>query len=312
MNNNNLQTVATKIPSFLFIGTGKAGSTSLYHYLNEHPEIFMSPIKETNFFSYEGGRPDFAGPGDLASLAHKTTITTIEKYLDNFQGVTDEQAIGEVSPSYLYVPQAPQRIKKYLPDVKMIVILRNPVDRAYSNFQHRMNLGVEPLTDFSEAITAEKTRIANNWAPTWHYLKQGFYYEQLQRYFDLFDSSQFKIYLFEDWLSDKLGLIRDLFEFIEVDPDFTPNMITKYNISGKPKSELLNSFLAQKNPIKTALKKILPQKICSQLSASAQTKNLQKLPSLSADVRQQLNQIYQPDILKLQKLINRDLSSWLT
>ena len=299
------------IPSFLFIGTGKAGSTSLYHYLDEHPEVFMSPVKETNFFSYEGGRPNFSGPGDLQSLAHKTTITSIQEYKNNFQGITNERAIGEVSPSYLYIPQAPQRIKKYIPSAKMIVILRHPVDRAYSNFQHRTNLGLEPLTDFSEAISQEKTRIEKNWAPTWHYLEQGFYYKQLKRYFDLFERSQFKIYLFEDWLSDKLGLMREVFDFIGVDPSFTPNMITKYNISGKPKSMALNNFLTNQNPIKTILKKALPQKVCNQLTLNVQMANLQKLPKLSPQVRQQLNQVYEQDILKLQNLIDRELSSWL-
>ncbi len=309
MRKNNYVTV--NLPTFLFIGTGKAGSTSVYYYLNEHPEIFMSPIKETNFFSYEGGRPNFSGPGDLKSLAHKTTITTIQEYQKNFQGVNNEKAIGEVSPSYLYIPEAPQRIKKYIPDIKMIVILRNPVDRAYSNFQHRSSLNLEPLTDFSQVIAEEKIRIKNNWAPTWHYLQQGFYYEQLKRYFDLFDRQQLKIYLFEDWLSDKLSLIQDIFKFIGVDNTFTPNMITKYNISGKPKSLALHDFLTNQNSLKTILKQVIPKNVYSQLSSNIQRANLQRLPKLSSQVRHQLNQLYEQDVLKLQALIDRDLSSWL-
>ena len=299
------------LPTFIFIGTGKAGSTSLYYYLNEHPEIFMSPIKETNFFSYEGGRPEFNGPGDSNSLAHKTTITHIEEYQKNFQGVTTEKAVGEVSPSYLYVPQAADRIKKYLPEVKLIAILRHPVDRAYSNFQHRINLGVEPLTDFSQAIAEEKTRIENNWAPTWHYIEQGFYYSQLKRYYDLFDRRQIKVYLFEDWLSDRLVLIQDIFKFIGVDDTFVPNVYTKYNLSGTPKSKLLNNFLNQQNIVKTVLKKVIPTQMRSQLAANLQSKNLQKLPRLSPSLRQELTQLYREDILKVQQLIDRDLSNWL-
>ena len=299
------------LPTFIFIGTGKAGSTSLYYYLNEHPEIFMSPIKETNFFSYEGGRPDFCGPGDLNSLAHKTTITDIEEYRKNFQEVTTEKAVGEVSPSYLYVPQAADRIKKYLPEVKIIAILRNPVDRAYSNFQHRISLGVEPLTDFSQAIADEKTRIKNNWAPTWHYIEQGFYYSQLKRYYDLFDRRQIKVYLFEDWLCDRLTLIQDIFKFIGVTETFTPNIYTKYNLSGTPKSKLLNNFLNKQNIAKTVLKKVIPPQMRSQLAANLQSKNLQKLPQLSPEVKQELTQLYREDILKVQQLIDRDLSSWL-
>lgn len=299
------------LPTFLFIGTGKAGSTSLYYYLREHPEVFMSPVKETNFFSYEGGRPNFAGPGDLQSMAHKTTIASIEAYQKNFQGVTNEKAIGEVSPSYLYVPQAPQRIKKYLPDVKMIAILRNPVDRAYSNYQHRLNLGLDPLTDFSEVINAEKSRIDSNWAPTWHYLAQGFYYQQLSRYFDLFEREQLRIYLFEDWSTNKLKLIQDIFDFIGVDATYTPNLTTKYNISGKPKSSIINNFLTKQSSVKTILKKVVPKQVHQRLGSELMMANLKRLPSLSSEVRQQLNQMYKPDILKLQDLIDRDLSNWL-
>ena len=308
---NKIRTTAKNTPSFLFIGTGKAGSTSLYHYLNEHPEVFMSPIKETNFFSYQGGRPDFSGPGDLESWAHNNTITTLEEYQHNFAAVTNEKAVGEVSPSYLYAPEAPQRIEKLIPDVKLIAILRHPVDRAYSNFQHRTNLGLEPLSDFSQAIEREQERIDNGWAPTWHYIQQGFYYQQLKRYFNLFDRSQLKIYLFEDWMSDKLALVQDVYQFIGVDSSFTPNTTTKYNISGEPKSKALHNLLHGQNIVKSSLKKIMPQKVRNRLSANIHSANLQKLPRLTEEKRHELTQIYRSDILQLQDLIGKDLTHWL-
>lgn len=299
------------LPNFLFIGTGKAGSTSLYYYLNEHPDIYMSPVKETNFFSYEGGRPSFCGPGDRSSISHNTTITTIQDYKANFAGAGQASAIGEVSPSYLYMPEACGRIKHYLPDAKMIVILRNPADRAYSNFQHKVRDNMEPNLDFAQVIDEEKTRIAESWSPSWHFVENGFYAAQLTRYFDLFDKNQFKVYLFEDWLSDQLGVYKDILEFIGVDDSFVPNLNTKYNISGKPKSKTLNSILTQPNPVKSLLKPMIPDALRSKMAATLLRSNLERLPKLSPSTREKLIDIYRDDILQLQDLINRDLSHWL-
>ena len=299
------------LPNFLFIGTGKAGSTSLYYYLKQHPEVYMSPIKETNFFSYEGGRPDFCGPGDRKSDAHHNTIISIEDYIKNFQGANGEKAIGEVSPSYLYIPQAPSRIKKYIPEAKLIVILRNPIDRAYSNFSGLTKVGREPNADFLQAVKEEDLRIAENWAPTWHYINNGFYYVQLKRYFDLFDRERFKIYLFEDWISNTIEVLQDIFTFIGVDNSFVPDISKKHNVSGKPKNKLLHKYLTQPNPLKTSFKKVIPDALSQKLGGGLRSYNLQEIPKLNSDVRYQLIQIYREDILKLQNLIDRNLLNWL-
>lgn len=299
------------LPNFLFIGTGKAGSTSLYRYLNQHPEVFMSPVKETNFFSYEGGRPYFCGPGDLESAAHHTTITNIQDYENNFKGVTTEKAIGEASPSYLYIPEAPHRIKKYIPQVKMIVILRNPVDRAFSAFAGYTKSGLEPLANFAQAVEEEPKRIQNNWAPSWHYIQNGFYARQLKRYFNVFDRSQFKIYLFEDWKTDPLGMIKDVNNFIGVDDSFIPDMSKKYNQSGRPKSRLVYNFLSRPHPFKDFLKPLVPSGLRKNLSSNLKSLNLEKFPPISTELRLQLTQVYREDIFCLQELLNRDLNHWL-
>lgn len=299
------------LPNFLFIGTGKAGSTSLYYYLKQHPDVFMSPVKETNFFSYEGGRPHFSGPGDSESTAHRKTITTFEDYQKNFSGATTEKAIGEVSPSYLYIPEASQRIKKYVPEAKMIAILRNPVDRAYSAFAGYIKSGREPLSDFSQAIAEEPSRIQKSWAPSWHYIENGFYHVQLKRYFDIFDRSQFKIYLFEDWKKSTTALVQDVFKFIGVEGSFMPDMSTNFNPSGKPKNRALYNLLSYPNPVKRFLKPLLPAAFRKNVYSNLQSFNLEKLPPMSSELRYQLIQTYREDILKLQDLIDRDLSSWL-
>ena len=139
------------MPNFLVIGAAKAGTTSVYEYLKQHPQIWMSPLKETNFFALEGETLNFRGPGDQDYI-NRFSITKIEDYLNLFQGVSNQVAIGEVSPLYLYSLKAPERIRHYTPDTKIIIILRNPVDRAYSSFLHLIRDGREQIRNFAQAL----------------------------------------------------------------------------------------------------------------------------------------------------------------
>ena len=121
------------MPNFLLIGAAKAGTSSLYGYLKQHPQIYMSPIKEPRFFALEGETLNFNGP---TRGINQTSINTLEAYSQLFQKVTTEKAIGEASTIYLSSPKAPERIKHYLPDVKLIAILRDPSERAFSSYMH--------------------------------------------------------------------------------------------------------------------------------------------------------------------------------
>ena len=212
-----------KIPNFLIIGAAKAGTTSLYDYLNQHPQIYMSPIKEPRFFALEGEKLDFRGP---AQGINQTSVTTWEQYCQLFQEATTEKAIGEASTIYLSNPKAPHRIKHYLPEVKLIAILRDPAERAFSSYVHLVRDGYENLS-FTEAVEAEPTRIKENWQPLWYYKERGFYYEQLQKYFAIFKPEQIKIYLYEDLAVDSTAVIQDLSRFLGVDDSFTPDLTRK-------------------------------------------------------------------------------------
>ena len=154
------------LPNFLIIGSAKAGTTSLHYYLNQHPEIYMTAVKEPRFFALEGKNLNFSGPDK--DIINSTSVTTYEEYIALFEEVSSEKAIGETSPLYLYSEKAIQRIHHYLPDVKLIVILRNPIDRAFSCYTHLLREGYESLS-FADSLKAEEGRIHDNWAHLWHY-----------------------------------------------------------------------------------------------------------------------------------------------
>ena len=302
------------LPNFLIIGAMKAGTTSLCQYLNQHPQVYMSPIKEPNFFALEGSSLDFSGAEGKEKIQRwleREFVTNIEEYRALFRRVSSEKAVGEASPMYLYNPVAPSRIKHYIPEAKVIAILRNPVERAYSAFVYMRRDGREPLSVFSEALQAEENRIANNWEWIWHYKNVGFYYSQLKRYFDMFDQDQIKVYLYEDLKADPLHVVEDIFRYLGVDDSFNPDTSSKHNISGVPRNRALSWLLFERNPVKASLRLLLPEGMRRHVSVSLKSRSLLKAPSLTPEVRRELIEVYQDDILKLEGLIGRDLSEWL-
>ncbi|RYX85302.1 sulfotransferase [bacterium] len=263
---------STHSPNFIIIGAAKAGTTAIYHYLNQHPQVYLTPLKETNYFALRGQQLNFQGPGDDLYV-NRLSITAPEAYRAQFDGVRDEIAIGEASPLYLYHPLVAGRIHEELPDTKIIAILRDPVSRAYSAYLHLIRDGREPHRDFETAMNHEQQRIADNWEHIWHYVSMGRYYEQLQRYYDLFPAENIKTYLYRELLFDPRSLLHDIQRFIGVDEQFTCNTSMRYNEASLP-HELR--------------------------------------PPLLPEARARIQNELRDDILKLQDLTQRDLSHWFT
>ncbi|MGH3086090.1 MAG: sulfotransferase family protein [Rubrobacteraceae bacterium] len=305
------------MPNFLIIGAAKCGTTALYHYLDQHPEIYMSPEKEPRFFALEGEIPDFRGPADDRGI-NRCRFTNITAYRELFRGVSGEKAAGEASTLYLYSPKAPERISHHVPDAKLIAVLRNPVDRAYSAFLFMLRDSREPLSDFGRALAEEERRIAENWGPEYHYRRRGFYHSQLKRYYERFGGDQIKVYLYDELNSDPAGVVRDIFRFLGVDDAFEPDMSSRHNVSGVPQSRVLQSLylsLRKSSPAKSALKALIPEKprrkMYRRVLSGVQKRNLGKAPPLSPETREELIEAYREDIIKTQDLIGKDLSGWL-
>jgi hypothetical protein len=289
------------MPNFLIIGAMKSGTTALYYYLEQHPEIYMSPVKEPNFFSSQ----------EQENAAD--TVTNIGPYQNLFRGASGKKAIGEASHSYLYEPGAAAEIRRYIPGAKLIAILRNPVDRAYSHFLHMVRTGAEPLDDFAQALQEEAVGIHKE-RTFQDYIGRGLYYDQLERYFGTFPREQIRVYLYEDLSAAPIATVQDAFRFLGVDDSFAPDVSLRRNVSGQPKYKTLDGLLRRQSRIKHAAKIYLPARMRWRLSKAfddLKTRNLVEPPPVQAEVRRQLIRIYREDILRLQDLIHRDLSGWL-
>ena len=241
------------------------------------------------------------------------SVSKLEDYEALFEGAEKHKAVGEVSPMYLYNADAPRRIHDLLPNVKIVAILRQPVDRLYSRYMHLVREHRVPTDDFSDALDRQSIWWRRNDLVT-----EGFYATNIKRYQELFHPNQIKVFLYEDLRLRPQETLANLFEFIGVDPSFSPHFGGDFNKSGKIKNRTLDKIIGQKSLLLEGARKISPSAVESLKKSTLlkstlnhlRNRNLQKV-ALSTDLRLQMTRdIYQGEINQLETLINRDLSAW--
>ena len=298
------------LPNFLIVGGAKAGTTSLYHYLKQPPDVFMSPIKEPRFLTSSFVQFPLKGPGD--ANMEKTIIKDLNSYHNLFKDTGTAKAIGEASQDNLYFyNRAIPVIKQILGDVKIVIILRNPVDRAFSHYVMLVR-DIRETLSFEDALAQEEIRRGKNWSFGWSYKDVGFYADAVRAYLSSF--SNVKIYLYEDLLTDPRNLVKDLFTFIGVGADFDVDLETKYNVSGSPRNPWIQSLLVKPGPIKSIVKQISRfTGIENQIRAARERLVLINTVKQKMDIKTRLSltNAYHDNILELQKIIGRDLSKWI-
>jgi len=287
------------LPTFIVIGVAKAGTTSIYRYLDQHPDVFMYPEKGTNYFGYEDARDwKWEDEGEPPLLRH-FRVQTFEDYEAAFAGASGEHAVGEVSPQYFRSPSAAERMHAELPDVKVIVSLRNPAERAFSGYLMRIRRG-EPVNSPEEDLVADSSHV-----------REGFYYRRMKRFYDAFPREQVKVLLFDDFKRDPTQVMAEIFSFIGVDPTFRPDTEARHNPASVPRSRLLNRLLYQPAMIRT-VKAVLPERLHGSAKKMREV-NLENPPTMSPELRSRLLDLYREDIVSLEELVQKDLSSvWLS
>tara|TARA_B100000900_G_scaffold25491_1_gene19798 strand:+ start:3197 stop:4105 length:909 start_codon:yes stop_codon:yes gene_type:complete len=297
-----------KKPNFLIVGAMKSATTSLYMYLKEHPDIYLPSIKEPMFFNNINSE----NKQSILKGRAKKKITSFKKYYDLFKNVNNEIAIGEASPGYLYNTNCAKLIHKYLgSDTKIIVVLRHPVKRAYSNFLHAKRSGKEEIKEFIHAINNEAERIEKNWSPLYHYINQGFYYAQLKKYYKIFPKKNIKVILFNELTRNKNNCLKEICLFLNVNENFNFSNEKKTNVSGLPNGVL--GWFVMKLRYYSLLPNIVYSKIFPSSFISFIYKIIYKKPKKLNEqlINDLTNKYYKNDILKLENLISKDLTHWL-
>lgn len=299
------------LPNFLVVGTAKSGTTSIFHYLNQHPDICL-PIKESHLFN----NPKFfkEGGGDNSTKDKSEIISDLQQYKKTYSfPKRPAEKVGEIGTGYLYdYSYSISKIRETLGDIPIIIILRNPVERAYSSFQHFVKLG-KGDSSFEEALLQEESRIENGWDFMWHHRNLGFYYEQVRAFQEEF--SKVKVTFFEDLKGDGESYMKSLFEFIGVDPTFKTDTKTIHNQSRISKSWMFRIANSNLNPIKVILRPIFRKLYSSEerrrLKEKARSFNSDSYSKMNVSTRQKLINEYKNDIVKLEKIVHRDLNKWV-
>ena len=311
-----------KAPNFFVVGTVKAGTTSLYNYLQEHPQVYMSPIKEPHHFATDMRVSEFNPfyarnlktdiTEDLAGeLSEINMIAAIvhsrPQYLELFRDVKDEKAIGEVSTSYMYSATAAEEIYKFNPKAKIIISLRNPVSRAYSHYLMNYRSGAV-RGQFHDELVADINRQPKGWGISRLYLDHGYYHQQVQRYFNLFPREQILVLIFDELSKDPEGTMKRVFDFLGVETGFKSDTNVIHNKAKVPVSGLARKIINHQQLIRIA-GMIVPKKIRRYVLSKLYTSK--NLPEFKPETKELLKQYYRKDILATSELIGRDLSHWL-
>ncbi|MFD1316841.1 sulfotransferase family protein [Namhaeicola litoreus] len=301
-----------KKPNFLIVGAAKSGSTSLYQYINQHPEVFMPINKEPNFFVSEYQEltskkcPSF-------QVDRKRMVYKEDDYFKLFDEANPKhKAIGEATVTYLYKPKyAIPKIKKYLDDPKIIIILRNPVKRAFSHYSYARELGFEN-EEFSNALQLESERLNNNWSSTFAYLDQGLYSHQVQAYIDTFTNVH--VIILEEFIKDPQRYLKEVYRFLNIDDKFQNTFAEEHNVSGLPRFKLFHKFLIHDNRTKDFIKKffgsVISEETLRKIARKSRRLNQTMRLTMDEDTKDYLEAFYRNDIILLEKLLNKNLDVW--
>lgn len=306
-----------RIPDFFVVGAAKSGTTSLYHYLIQHPSIYMPTVKEPNYLAYQGGDWNLKGPVSeqrIREVIYPDTIRDEKSYFALFDAAAAEQISGEASPRYLYYPAAAATLAELAPNAKLIVLLRDPVLRAHSHYRMNREFNLEPLKSFEAAVAAEPDRIRNGYGWDWHYLNVSRYGAQLQNLLDHFPREQVYVCTYERFVESSQLVCEEICRFLNVSDEIT------FDVSGRHKvSQSASGWLGASlnHPEMSSTVKLLRRVMPRELGRRIKRRLLSYLEKRDAEKQKlrpatylKLNDELRSDIALLQKLTDADLSAW--
>jgi hypothetical protein len=302
------------LPDFLIIGAPKAGSTALHAALVQHPELYLSTPKEPKYFLTGGRRPSRdaqQGPGDAHSS--REWVWRRHGYERLFDAAPASTLKGESTPFYLWDRAAHRRIHALVPHAKLIAVIRDPIDRAYSNWTHLWSDGLETEPDFVTACALEPRRAAAGWAPFWRYLELGRCGEQLAHLFELFPREQVYILRYRNLVDDPAHSLDAITEFLGVQRGLVQS-IPPSNMKSWAGEDVLNTALRATIRAGARLGAYTRPELWRfaerPLVAALQRGNAHR-PNLSVGDRRLLVPRFADDVALLESLLGESFQDWL-
>ena len=294
-------------PQFLIIGAARSGTTALYQYLAEHPGLFLTEPKEPHYFALAGTTPAFTGPGDRQTI-NRLAVTDREAYLRLYREARPDQVRGEASVSTMYYAEAVSRVREMVPDARLVCMLRDPVDRAFSAYGFMRTRGWEPCATFEEALADEPRRIAEGWHHIWHYTGMSRYGEQLRQVLEVFPREQLLVLRHEDLTADPDAVLGRVYAHLGVAP--VPRTVAPDpHRSGEPRSRFLGRVVSTHHPLKKLLSPLVPMSLRRRLRRQIVARNIVRT-TYRPETRRELVQTFGPDLDLLEQLTGLDVAAW--
>lgn len=306
-------------PDFFIVGAAKAGTTSLYEYLKQHPGIYFSPVKEPNYFSTDINVNEFSSAyrkntfldvdayfSDLPLKPLQLTYVRKEKHYEMlFEGASGEKAIGEASTSYLQSETAAKNIHDNNPEAKIIAVLRNPVKRAFSHYLMALRYGHTRLS-FREALEKDINTEPKGIGKSEMFIEFGMYATQLKHYYEVFPENQLKVIFFENLVENPEEVLKEVQAFLDVE-NMKLDTARSHNEAKIPKFPIFNKLMAKsglKNTVKTIVKGKTIEKLKSSMFDSGKGKRINEKD------KKFLIDFYENEIDELAAMTKTDLSHW--
>lgn len=296
-----------RLPNFVVIGAPKSGTTSLFFYMKQHKNVYLPVRKELHYFSYPDLVKQAEGPGDRNTL--ENLCSDRSAYEAHYADVRDQTVVGDVSPSYLYFSQAADRIKNEIGDVKIMALLRNPLEKSFSQYSHLKRDGRETLS-FYDALMKGEQRAEADWSDFWRYAESSLYTDKLKHYLSVFSEDRVKIMLYDDLVADPDKFMLEVFTFLGIDPSVKTDTSTIYNRSGKPKSKHIAEFFAKPNSVKSLVKKIVPEQFRITVRLKILDMNTAGKGTMDEPSKKYLKEYFAKDVDALESLLGRK-TYWL-
>ena len=293
------------LPNLLIVGAAKSGTTSLHNYLNQHPEVFMCNPKEPHFLINK----------EIGVERIPVGISNFQEYENLFEEGNHKKFRGESSVMYLMYPEIViPKIKDLLGvEAKIIIMLRNPVERAYSGYQHVKRYNVKEELDFENALATSEERYftREDMTPASRYKELGLYFKQVKSF--LQEMKNVHIIIYDDYQQDLQEEMNKVFAFLEIS-QVKINADQRHMVGGwQWENESMKKMMMKKSSLKTILKIIIPFKsLRKKVRQYLQSKNTTNVPKMSLKTKDMLKQFYKYDVQKLSDLLNRDLNYWTT
>ncbi len=290
------------VPTFLVAGAGRSGTTGLVEGLRTHPRVFVTSPKEPHYFALHGQPAAFKGPGDAATI-NRVAVTGRDAYLDLFPAEHDHLALGDGSVSTLYYAErAVEEIRRVNPQMRLVVILRDPVERAHSSYLYMRARGFEPCEDVLDALADEPRRKQENWHHLWHYEAMSHYAASLATLREGLGPEQVGVWFHDDLVADYGGTVSSVLRFLGLPPDPGEGVgVPRVNVSGTPRLPLVQRAIvaATRNE---ALRRTVKRTTSFRLRERIRRSSLRP-SSVPTEVSRHFDGVFDADLRELQTLV---------